>query len=114
RGTTASPLHGRTSPSTTTARCGSTGTRTRSKGPWSSRDRGLSDREVAGPERRGERSMGGSGADQDRTRRVHAVPAGERERQTGERWPAPAARGTGGVRAERALHRAADLGGEAG
>ena len=57
--------------------------------------------------------MCGCASDEDRARRVDPVRSCERERQPRQRRPAPAARRAGGVRAERTLDRAGDLGRQA-
>src|SRR5262245_47137343 len=49
--------------------------------------------------------MGGARADDDGTRRVESVPAREVQDEAGKRWPAPARRRTGRVRAEGRLDR---------
>src|SRR4029079_2706955 len=65
-----------------------------------------SDVDIPGAERAGELAMRRPRADQDRARRIEPVRSRERERQPGQRRPAPADRRSGGVWTERALHAA--------
>ena len=74
-----------------------------------SRSDGSPEVDVPGAERRRERAVGGADADEDGARRLDAVRPRERQRQPGQRRPAPAARRSAGVGAQRALHRAGDL-----
>ena len=62
-----------------------------------------------GAERRRQRAVGRADADEDRARRIDPVRSRERQRQPGQRRPAPAARRSAGVWAQRPLDRTGDL-----
>jgi hypothetical protein len=57
-------------------------------------------------ERRRERAVRGARSDDDRAGGIDAAATAEREREARERRPAPARRGSSGMRAERRLDRA--------